>query len=98
MPSNRKECSLYPCGYVKWRLKEGQGIANPLPLDGDCGINKSNCVRLVPPALRPDSVPKFDSKKDERPVADTELRRGLRSYPDPNDPDWIRYHIGSTHR
>lgn len=41
-----KECDCYnECGFVQWRKDQPDNHIQPLPENGDCGINPQDCLR-----------------------------------------------------
>lgn len=62
--ATEKDCSYYPrCGFVA--LRRINITAEPLPDNGDCGINFNNCGRAK--SGNPNSI------KDLKPSSSTEL-------------------------
>lgn len=46
--STKENCNYYDkCGFVIFRKDTGNEFAIPLPENGDCGINKERCIRIL---------------------------------------------------
>jgi len=73
------QCPEYnKCGYVEWRTKRPYNGIEPLPKNGDCGINKDSCLRLNP------DIPTIELEK-KVPQTDSELRVALPEIPNKNN-------------
>ena len=46
--STKEQCNYHDnCGFVAFRKDANNPNAVPLPENGDCGINKSDCLRII---------------------------------------------------